>query len=212
MIFYHDYIGVESLVVSHPQKGFKWLFELWWKQISGPSMLPTFNHPRLSGDIVLTEGITAWLPDWIENLNCLPDTFKSRLLSLLPKFQKGIKQSFLLLELSIGDVVLAYSPIELNKRICKRLIAEEGEIIQVSMDGSILQGKIVLVSYFFQLLGIFSQVPDGHVWLEGDCPKVSRDCRDYGPIPKALLHGRPWFQVWPLERFGWIKNQRKLER
>ena len=44
-----------------------------------------------------------------------------------------------------GDVVLAYSPIELNKRICKRLVAEEGEIIRVAMDGSVLQGKTVLV-------------------------------------------------------------------
>eukprot|EP00210_Caulerpa_lentillifera_P009000 g8590.t1 len=164
MICYHDYIGVESLVIS------------------GPSMLPTFNRPRLSGDIVLTEGITAWLPDWIINLKCLPDPIKSKMISMTRQFQRG-------------DVVLAYSPIELNKRICKRLIAKEGDIVQVPMDGSALQGKTLII-------------PEGHVWLEGDCPKVSRDCRDYGPIPQALLHGRPWFQVWPLERFGWIKNKR----
>lgn len=114
------------------------------------------------------------------------------------------------LKMFIGDVVLAYSPIELNKRICKRLIAEEGDIVQVPMDGSALQGTTLIVSLNFNLYRfiVLFQIPDGHVWLEGDCPKVSRDCRDYGPIPKALLHGRPWFQVWPLERFGWIKNNK----
>lgn len=45
-----------------------------------------------------------------------------------------------------GDVVLAYSPIELNKRICKRLTAEAGDVIHIPMDGSVLQGKTVIVS------------------------------------------------------------------
>lgn len=34
------------------------------------------------------------------------------------------------------------------------------------------------------------QVPEGHVWLEGDNLSWSRDSRFYGPVPMALIKGR----------------------
>jgi Signal peptidase, peptidase S26 len=34
------------------------------------------------------------------------------------------------------------------------------------------------------------QVPRGHVWLQGDNLLLSRDSREYGPVPLALLRGR----------------------
>lgn len=34
------------------------------------------------------------------------------------------------------------------------------------------------------------QVPEGHVWLEGDNMGWSRDSRFYGPVPMALIAGR----------------------
>ncbi|KAK5939079.1 Mitochondrial inner membrane peptidase complex subunit [Knufia obscura] len=34
------------------------------------------------------------------------------------------------------------------------------------------------------------QVPEGHVWLEGDNLSWSRDSRFFGPVPMALLKGR----------------------
>jgi len=45
-------------------------------------------------------------------------------------------------------------------------------------------------------------VPDGHVWLEGDNPKNSRDSRSYGAVPLGLLHGKVIFKLWPLKNFG----------
>ncbi len=39
------------------------------------------------------------------------------------------------------------------------------------------------------------QVPKGHVWLQGDNIILSRDSREYGPIPLALVKGRVVFQV-----------------
>lgn len=46
------------------------------------------------------------------------------------------------------------------------------------------------------------QVPPGHIWLEGDNLIVSRDSREYGPVPLALVRGRAVLQViaW---RAGW---------
>jgi hypothetical protein len=40
-----------------------------------------------------------------------------------------------------------------------------------------------------------SQVPPGHIWVEGDNLIVSRDSREYGPIPLGLLRGRVMLQV-----------------
>jgi hypothetical protein len=39
------------------------------------------------------------------------------------------------------------------------------------------------------------QVPPGHIWLEGDNLIVSRDSREYGPVPLALVRGRAMVQV-----------------
>lgn len=39
------------------------------------------------------------------------------------------------------------------------------------------------------------QVPPGHIWLEGDNLIVSRDSREYGPVPLALVRGRAVVQV-----------------
>lgn len=35
-----------------------------------------------------------------------------------------------------------------------------------------------------------TQVPEGHVWLQGDNTLNSHDSRQFGPVPYALLKGR----------------------
>ena len=56
--------------------------------------------------------------------------------------------------------------------------------------------RSMLVGVIRIMLGVVPlQVPKGHVWLEGDCPHVSRDSREYGPVPLSLIYGRAWFQV-----------------
>ncbi len=35
-----------------------------------------------------------------------------------------------------------------------------------------------------------TQVPEGHLWIEGDNGPNSRDSRSYGPVPVALVEGR----------------------
>eukprot|EP00967_Tisochrysis_lutea_P013357 scaffold14924_cov19-Tisochrysis_lutea.AAC.1 len=39
------------------------------------------------------------------------------------------------------------------------------------------------------------KVPKGHVWLQGDNLLHSRDSREYGPIPLALVKGRVLYQL-----------------
>jgi signal peptidase I len=43
-------------------------------------------------------------------------------------------------------------------------------------------------------------VPDGHVWLEADCPALGIDSRQFGPVPLEWLHGKVVARLWPLWR------------
>ncbi|KAL2886275.1 Mitochondrial inner membrane protease subunit 1 [Ceratocystis lukuohia] len=91
----------------------------------------------------------------------------------------------------VGDLV-AYD-IPINKEIgVKRVIGLPGDYVLVGNPGS---SQDML------------QVPEGHCWLVGDNLKASRDCRDFGPLPLALVTGkvvyRYKFPFWDLKR---IKN------
>ena len=42
------------------------------------------------------------------------------------------------------------------------------------------------------------KIPEGHMWIEGDCKLKSLDSREYGPVPIGLMLGKvywkfPWF-------------------
>jgi signal peptidase I len=43
-------------------------------------------------------------------------------------------------------------------------------------------------------------VPDGHVWVEADCPALGIDSRQFGPIPVEWLQGKIVAQLWPFWR------------
>jgi signal peptidase I len=42
-------------------------------------------------------------------------------------------------------------------------------------------------------------VPDGHVWIEADCPALGLDSRHFGPIPISWIRTRVISKVWPLQ-------------
>lgn len=44
------------------------------------------------------------------------------------------------------------------------------------------------------------QIPDGHIWLQGDNTLNSTDSRHYGPIPYALVEGRAFVKVCVVHR------------
>ena len=47
------------------------------------------------------------------------------------------------------------------------------------------------------LLVMLIQVPEGHVWLQGDNTINSTDSRHYGPVPYAMLVGKAFLKVIP---------------
>jgi inner membrane protease subunit 1 len=95
----------------------------------------------------------------------------------------------LLRPLQHGDVVALVQPQTLEP-VTKRIIGLAGDEILLSPDEP--DSRCV-------------RVPKGHVWVEGDNRTASRDSRQYGPVPIALLRGRVLAQV-SLARAGQPKS------
>jgi signal peptidase I len=43
-------------------------------------------------------------------------------------------------------------------------------------------------------------VPEGHVWVEADCPIFGIDSRHFGPIPVEWIKGKIVMKLWPLSK------------
>lgn len=88
-----------------------------------------------------------------------------------------------------GDVVILYSPVNNQKRVCKRIIAIENDRIYIHRPN------------------VFVQIPERSVWVEGDNKEDSYDSRNYGSVPINMLIGRAFFLIDPFTKFAFIKNK-----
>lgn len=81
------------------------------------------------------------------------------------------------------EVVLAQNPFKPGYNIVKRVKYLEGEMASFY---SYKESRTVEVI-----------VPAGHVWIVGDNLENSKDSRDFGPLPLALIEGIVRARVWP---------------
>jgi inner membrane protease subunit 2 len=56
------------------------------------------------------------------------------------------------------------------------------------------------------------QVPQGHIWIEGDNWRHSLDSNDFGPISMSLVIGKAEKIIWPWSRFGDIPQRPEKDR
>lgn len=80
--------------------------------------------------------------------------------------------------LSRGDIVTFVSPLDPERVVCKRILGLPGDTICVDPTGEKAPSTEHVI------------VPAGHFWAGGDNAAWSRDSRDYGPVPIALMKGR----------------------
>lgn len=87
-----------------------------------------------------------------------------------------------------GDLVVAITPDQPDKSICKRVIGFPGD--RILRDPLYLQ----MTKHFQDVTeddgSRYIQVPKNHVWLTGDNLTNSRDSRSYGPVALPLLKGK----------------------
>ena len=97
--------------------------------------------------------------------------------------------------ISVGDVVVVQHP-DRRGTVCKRVLGLPGDLV-VKPPASMRKRRHANNRRNNQGAGLLV-IPDGHIWIEGDNTMNSKDSRDYGPIPAALIVGRVLCRVWPL--------------
>ncbi|PHH62616.1 hypothetical protein CDD81_6850 [Ophiocordyceps australis] len=89
----------------------------------------------------------------------------------------------------VGDLVLYKIPIKKYDRGLKRVIGMPGDFVSVGDDGDCV-----------------IEVPQGHCWIQGDNLSISRDSRNFGPLPLALITGKAVAQILPWRQRHWLLN------
>ncbi|KAK5660287.1 hypothetical protein OQA88_12827 [Cercophora sp. LCS_1] len=114
-----------------------------------------------------------------------------------PQYNESLKRDFCLVwklyaqwNLDRGMLVTFRSPTDPNKIVVKRIVGLAGDVVQTHKP------------YPHALV----QVPEGHVWVEGDASwDKTKDSNYYGPISARLITGRITHILSPLKRAGRIK-------
>lgn len=176
-------------------------------QSEGPSMLPTLFF---EGDWLLSIRLPA--------LNLLRSALGTRTEEEHDSHTAGYKiqsskySRLFGLPLALGDIVVAISPYDPLRHVCKRIVGLPGDRILIDPRSS--QPTTGLVEDSAADAGVdldksptvaavedgqaYITVPNGHVFLAGDNLSNSTDSRHYGPVPLGLIKGKVVARVWPL--------------
>ena len=131
--------------------------------------------------------------------------------SMTPTLTEGeVVVSFKRSDFGRGDVISFYYN---NKILVKRVIAFEGDFINIKDDGTVLvNNKEIDEPYLTEKafgecdLKLPYQVPAGKIFVLGDHRETSIDSRSsvMGCVSEEQIVGKIVFRVWPLDRFGGI--------
>ena len=114
-----------------------------------------------------------------------------------------------------GDVVVFIYPLDKKRDFIKRLIATEGESLQIKygklyINNNILNDPNFTKNYYYNrgpygAEGEKIVVPSDHYYFLGDNSKSSQDSRYWGFVNENYIIGKAFLIYWPLHRIRIIK-------
>lgn len=111
--------------------------------------------------------------------------------------------------LNRGDIIVFKEP-EKDIQLVKRLVALEGDTVEIKDDKLYVNGKVFLTGLDKEPVTVPGSVPEyskltipkGYVYALGDNRTQSFDCREFGPVKKSSIAGRAIFRFYPFSKFG----------
>ena len=99
----------------------------------------------------------------------------------------------------VGDVITLKHPMFPGTGASKRVLGMPGDFI-------VREDPATVASSINGMGSQMIQIPEGHCWVAGDNVSASRDSREYGPLPLALIKGKVIARVWPPKDIKWMEN------
>lgn len=107
-----------------------------------------------------------------------------------------------------GDIVVFAYPKDTSRTFVKRVIAVEGETVELKGNQVYVNGALVQEPYLKQ--GDYppfepETIPAENIFVLGDNRRESGDSREWGVLPRSYIIGKVWFVYSPLQRikFFW---------
>src|SRR5690606_4130327 len=159
-----------------------------------PPLLKPIPNILLSLPIALFFTHTLYSPAWVTGPSMSP-TLSTRSDTSSPSPDKKTQRDLVLLshfnahnEAQRGEIVSFISPVDPERTLVKRVIGVEGDLVWCP---DMSAGRARLVDDGRELGeaelregrgGMVREVLRGHVWVEGDGRRWSRDSREFGPV------------------------------
>jgi signal peptidase I len=110
-----------------------------------------------------------------------------------------------------GDIVVFQYPYDKTYYFIKRVIATEGDTVEIKDGQVIINGIVCEESYILEKTADDFEkkfVPKDTIFVLGDNRNNSKDSRyiDIGVVPLKLVKGKAIMRVWPLRSFGKLQN------
>jgi signal peptidase I len=103
-----------------------------------------------------------------------------------------------------GDIIVFAFPKDTKRTFVKRVIAVEGEKVELRDNQVFVNGKSIQEAYVkpgdYPPYGP-EVVPADKVFVLGDNRRQSEDSREWGLLPKSYLLGKAWLLYYPFQRF-----------
>ena len=116
-----------------------------------------------------------------------------------------------------GDVVVFVAPEYMDEPLVKRIIATEGQLVEINFDKGIVRvdEQVMYEPYIAELTQDAQdydgpiQVPKGCVFVMGDNRNRSTDSRtdEIGCVDTRYILGKAYFVMFPVKSFGGIQTE-----